>query len=182
MSYQNLLTRFPRPGQVEWMAVRPGRREPLRICEALVLTPDQGIQGDHYAGISQHKRQVTLIQREHLDVVSRLLGRPVEPWMLRRNLVISGINLVALKGQWIRLGTQVVLEVTGACHPCTRMEECLGEGGFNALRGHGGMTATVIQGGRLILGDAVFRIDRAGETLDLFPAATSSTDRPVPDA
>ncbi len=150
------------------MGIRPGRREPVEIREELVLSPDSGIQGDHYAGISQRKRQVTLIQEEHLAVIFSLLARPIEPWMLRRNLMISGINLIALKGQWVKIGEQVVLEVTGACHPCTRMEESLGEGGFNALRGHGGMTATIIQGGRIVLGDSVCRITQAGQTLDLF--------------
>jgi hypothetical protein len=45
---------------------------------------------------------VTLIQFEHLAVISALMGRsqdhPVKPEDLRRNLVISGINLFSLKG------------------------------------------------------------------------------------
>ncbi len=168
MSYRNLLLNFPREGRLEWMGVRPGRREPVRIADALILNTTQGIVGDHYAGITERKRQITLVQSEHLAVVSSLLGFPVEPAMLRRNLVVSGINLLALKGQWIRIGESAIVAITGACHPCTRMEDSLGAGGLNAMRGHGGMTATVVQGGMIRLGDTIRRIDRPGETLELF--------------
>ena len=49
----------------------------------------------------------------------------------------------------------VVLEITGTCEPCSKMEASLGVGAYNAMRGHGGVTAKVIKGGELKLSDIV---------------------------
>jgi len=76
---------------------------------------------------------------------------------MRRNLVVSGINIASLKDKHFRLGS-TELAGTGFCHPCSRMEENLGRGGYNAVRGHGGITAKVIQGGRVNKGDLLVTI------------------------
>jgi MOSC domain-containing protein YiiM len=76
----------------------------------------------------------------------------VVPEQLRRNVVVSGLNLLALKDRSFRLGT-ALLEMTGDCHPCSRMEEAFGPGGYNAVRGHGGITARVLEGGEVRVGD-----------------------------
>lgn len=149
-----LLDTLPQRGSVVWLGVRPQRRAPLRACATIELEPAHGIIGDRYAGRSG-KRQVTLIQAEHIDVVRCLLGHAtVAPDTLRRNVVVAGINLLALKQRRFRVG-DVLLEGTGACHPCSRMEEALGAGGYNAMRGHGGITARVIDAGRINRGDEV---------------------------
>lgn len=100
-------------------------------------------------------RQVTLIQHEHLEVIAKLAGVPaVDVAALRRNLVVSGINLIALKNARIRVG-EALLEIVGPCQPCSRMEEEVGPGGYAAMRGHGGMTARVIESGAIRVGDSV---------------------------
>ena len=53
-----------------------------------------------------------------------------------------------------RIG-QALLETTGWCQPCARLEERLGPGTFQAMCGHGGITARVIEGGIIRLHDAV---------------------------
>lgn len=78
----------------------------------------------------------------------------VEPATLRRNLVVSGIPLIALKGRRFRVG-EVVLEGTESCDPCSLMEALLGPGGYNAMRGHGGLCARILQGGTIRRGDTV---------------------------
>ncbi|WP_343218609.1 hypothetical protein [Lamprobacter modestohalophilus] len=49
----------------------------------------------------------------------------------------------------------MVLEGTSFAHPCSRMEKVLGPGGYNAMRGHGGLCVRVIQGGLVRVGDVV---------------------------
>ena len=110
-----------------------------------------GLAGDRYNGASC-KRQVTLIQWEHLAVLESIMGKTITPELLRRNLVIKGINLLALKNREFRIG-EAVFQTTGFCHPCSRMEKILGLGGYNAMRGHGGLTARVLKGGLIYVGD-----------------------------
>ena len=68
--------------------------------------------------------------------------------------MVSSINLLALKHQQFQVG-EVLLETTGICAPFSRMEENLGAGGYNSMRGHGGITAKIIQGGQIQIGDTV---------------------------
>lgn len=151
-----LVRTIAHPGELVWIGLRPARREPLQSVDHATVTTD-GLQGDHISkgrDISG-KRAITLIQQEHLAVIGAFLRQPaIEPARLRRNLVIKGINLIALKKRIIRIGT-VTLAITGPCAPCSRMEEELGTGGYSAVRGHGGVTAKVVEPGTIKLGDVI---------------------------
>ncbi|MBC6989462.1 MOSC domain-containing protein [Hymenobacter sp. BT491] len=152
-----LLATLPQTGRLEWIGIRPVRREPLVSLPEVEVLTDAHLRGDHARIKPGGKRQITLLQHEHLAAVAGFLGldAPVEPGRLRRNLVVSGLNLLALKNRQVRIGEEVVLEITGECHPCSRMEEELGPGGYNAMRGHGGLTARIVQGGLIRTGDPV---------------------------
>ncbi len=145
---------LPRGGRVQWIGLRPARGVAMRAVESVTAAVGAGLTGDRYRGGSG-KRDVTLVQAEHLPVIAALAGHAtVLPATLRRNLVVSGIPLVALKGRRFRVG-EVVLEGTAPCDPCSRMEAALGPGGFNAMRGHGGLCARIVSGGTMRLGDVV---------------------------
>ena len=152
-----LLATLPQTGTIEWIGQRPLRREPLTSVPEAELKTDSHMLGDHARPKAGGKRQITLIQHEHLAAVAGFLGldAPLEPGRLRRNLVVRGLNLLALKNRQISIGDGVLLDITGECHPCSRMEEELGPGGYNAMRGHGGLTAHIAQGGRIRVGDVV---------------------------
>ena len=140
------------------MFLRPARHAPLLSPPALELTPADGVVGDHYSSRTGAARGVTLIERECVAAVFSYLGSLPDAALLRRNIVTSGINLDALRERRFRVGG-AVLEWTGACHPCSRMEALLGPGGYNAVRGRGGITARVVDGGRVAVGDGVARVD-----------------------
>jgi MOSC domain-containing protein YiiM len=155
---QKLMDTMPQQGTVTWIGIRPKRKAPLLSLNQVEAVTLKGLAGDHFSGSASSKRQVTLIQQEHLDLIASVMQLPeLTPGMLRRNLVVKGINLQALKDRRFYVGN-VLLEYTGDCHPCSRMEEILGAGGYNAVRGHGGITARIIEGGTITVGDAV-RVD-----------------------
>ncbi len=139
-------------GRLQWIGIRPVRRAPIVWQQSVAITRC-GLEGDHRS--APGSRAVTLIQHEHLPVIAALAGiEEVTPQMLRRNLVVSGISLLALKDREFTIGN-ARLRGTGICAPCSRMEHALGHGGYNAVRGHGGITAEVIEPGRVELGDTV---------------------------
>ena len=152
----SLLNTLPQTGEVLWIGLRPGHRLPVEAVDGAEAVPGSGLVGDRFRKWgAQSRRQVTLIQAEHLAVVGSFLGGgAIDPALLRRNIVVSGLNLLALKEKRFRIG-DAVLEYTGNCHPCSRMEETLGPGGYNALRGHGGITARVVEGGLIRVGEEV---------------------------
>lgn len=151
-----LMSRFPRGGRVEWIGLRPAREVEMVEVEAVQAFAGKGLDGDRYMlANGSGKRGMTLIQAEHLPVIAALAGHAaVAPGLLRRNVVVSGIPVIALKGHRFRVG-EVLLEGTDGCDPCSRMEAALGPGGYNAMRAHGGLCARILEGGTLRVGDTV---------------------------
>ncbi|WP_370250816.1 MOSC domain-containing protein [Nioella sp.] len=147
----SLTARFPRPGRITWIGLRPARRSAMQAVDRAQAALS-GLAGDHArAG----KRAVTLIQAEHLPVIAALAGlSEVSPETLRRNLVVSGLNLSATRGRILAIG-DARLRVTGPCAPCSRMEHALGPGGYNAMRGHGGWCAEILASGDIETGAPV---------------------------
>ena len=152
---KKLLRSIPQVGKVDFISIRSERKTLPTTLEKVNISIESGLEGDHYKGNSR-KRQVTLIQAEHLNVMASLLGKDkIDPLLTRRNIVVSGVNLLAFKNMQFQIGEDIILEMTGACHPCTQMETNFGEGGYNTMRGHGGITAKVIQGGEIKIDDKI---------------------------
>lgn len=154
VTIDELLGVLPQQGRVEWIGLRPAKGKPMQTVATASAIVGKGLQGDRYRS-NGGKRQVTLIQAEHIQAIGSMLHLPeLEPAILRRNLVVSGINLLALKNKEFSVGA-VRLMYTGLCHPCSKMELSLGPGGYNAMRGHGGINAKVLNDGQIQTGDSV---------------------------
>lgn len=155
VSLAQLRSTFASPGRLVWIGLRPGQGQPIEVVSRSRVIAGRGLDGDRKALRAGGERQVTLFQHEHLAVIASLLGREgVAPEAMRRNLAVAGINLLALRARRFMIGS-TLFEGTGHCAPCRRLEETLGLGGFNASRGHGGITARALSDGIIANGDAV---------------------------
>ena len=141
---------------VEWIGISPGNRQPIEPRDEVAVAVGTGVDGDYHSKRKPGgQRQVTLIQAENFAVIAAKAGREsVTPELFRRNIVVSGIELTPLIGQRFRIG-EALLEGTGPCTPCSRMDENLGAGGRLAMSGLGGLTAIVIEAGRIRRGDPI---------------------------
>jgi MOSC domain-containing protein YiiM len=126
----------------------------MSVVKSVLADQGNGLSGDRFQA-RDNAREVTLIQAEHIDAVASMMGvEQISPEILRRNIVVSGLNLLALKGKRFKVG-DAILEYTGLAHPCSKMEEALGPGGYNAMRGHGGITSSIVSSGQINLADKV---------------------------
>ena len=137
-------------GKIVAIHLNSGSREPLTsVSEASVV--QGGIDGDRHATANpaRNRRQVLLMDRETLDLLD------LEPGQIRENITVAGVDFASLDaGQRVSLGGDAVLEVTGPCVPCYRMDE-LRPGLKDELEGRRGQLAIVVETGRIAVGDAV---------------------------
>ena len=147
-------------GKLLGIAWKAESRAPMEEATAANVSGDAGVEGDHRG--RRERRQVTVLAREGWQRACDELGTAL-PWTLRRaNLLVEGIALAQSTGTRLSIG-DMVLEVTGECGPCTRMDE-QHHGLTAALQPdwRGGVTCRVVSGGRIAVGDAVEAL-RGGE-------------------
>ena len=128
-----------------------GHRDPMKSVESADMTAGFGIEGDRHAvseGV-RTARQVLIMDEETLGKFSLSSGD------VRENITTSGIDMHSIEaGQRVSLGDSAVVEITGFCTPCARMDE-IRDGLRVELEEQRGMLATVIQSGSVSVGDAV---------------------------
>lgn len=146
-------------GRLIGMARRAARRAPMEEVGEAAISIAAGLEGD-CKGIKFRKRQITLLALEDWLAAASEAGAPDLPWTCRRaNLLVEGLVLPRARGSILGIGP-VRLEVTGQTYPCVRMEEaCKGLIKALAREWRGGLTCTVLEGGRVRLGDPVTVLD-----------------------
>lgn len=143
-------------GKLEWIGLRTERRGPVVLVDSVMALAELGLEGDHRCEkIPGSARQVTIISREYLQQIANELGiSTIDPALLRRNLVISGMDMDLLRFQCIQIG-DAVFETSALCHPCSRMDAALGPGAKQAIMGRGGLCAKIVKTGRIAINDKV---------------------------
>lgn len=133
--------------------VRDASRAPMQHRDEVEVSLQTGLEGD-YRG-TQESRQVTVVVQEAWEAALKDLGKDV-PWSARRaNLLVDGFNLESTSGQTLHIG-DITLRITGETTPCPRMEEaCAGLQNALAPEWRAGVTCTVVEGGKIKVGDSV---------------------------
>lgn len=129
------------------------KKTPAESCDHVTIRTNFGIEGDYRSGKYQ-TGQITLIESEVMDMVSRELGYEIPAGASRRQIVVRGILLEESIGYKLRLGSVLVL-IEERCKPCNNMEVMIGNGAKDAMNGQGGVRCRVIKGGDLHVSDAV---------------------------
>ena len=138
-------------GSIVSMRLCVGSREPMKEVGSARVITGQGIEGDRHLKEdgSRSRRQILLMDRETLAEFS------LDDGIIRENITVSGVDFSSLvAGDRVSIGTEVVLEITGECEPCARMDE-IRPGLQSELDVQRGMLAYAEKGGMISIGDVI---------------------------
>ncbi|MDP4994656.1 MAG: MOSC domain-containing protein [Akkermansiaceae bacterium] len=110
----------------------------------------RGLADDRYFDYKEDfKGQVSFLAAEILEELREKYGE-VDPTALRRNVLVRGANLAALVGKKFSI-QGLVFEGSEDCEPCFWMDEAVGEGAEEFLKGNcrAGIRARILTDGTL---------------------------------
>jgi MOSC domain-containing protein YiiM len=135
-------------GLVEAITLVKDASGAVEVVDAVEAVPGTGLEGDYHSDI-------TLITAEALESLWQETGIHLGPRDSRRNVLTRGIDLNALVGRRFRVGGVEAVGVELA-EPCTKLQRLTGEPGvLQGLVHRGGLRATVVERGRIAVGDSV---------------------------
>ncbi|GAA4350677.1 MOSC domain-containing protein [Angustibacter luteus] len=170
----------PLDARIEALVVSPGHNywfhsrdpadgvgpHPTSYPDHVDVVAGQGIRGDRFYGkVSQLASAVSFFAAEALEAVEDELGLTagsLDPRLARRNIVVRGIDLNALRHKTFSLDSGdglVEFEASGETSPCAWMDDRLAPGARNALRGRGGLRANPTTSGTLRVGRVMLVTD-----------------------
>jgi MOSC domain-containing protein YiiM len=153
-------------GVVEAIHVAAAAGEPVRAADVVRAIAGVGLDGDRYAaGLGHYEdervsRDLTLIEAEAIEQLTREQGIELTPGETRRNITTRGIGLNDLVGRRFLVG-EVLCEGTGLCEPCLYLSELTGKPLLRALVHRGGLRADILRGGVIRRGDQLRSADEA---------------------
>ena len=140
------------------------RGAPMTSVDAVTAVAGEGLAGDRYAAgagtfsaraaLVPGARALSLIDDADIARCNERLGQTLDTHVLRRNLVVEGIDLLALRGQRLAIGP-VVIRLAGRCAPCGLLSRYVGADMRRGLYRGGGMRGVIETGGSIRVGQAV---------------------------
>ena len=147
-------------GRLAGIARHARKFGPVEALAAVSVSLIEGVAGDHASRVATHKpsrkRQVSLIELDCWNAALAEIGASLSWEHSRRNFLFDGVRLPRAAGTRVAIGTELVIEITDECSPCSRMETLL-PGLFDAMRPdwRGGFVARIEQDGDVAVGDEV---------------------------
>ncbi len=144
-------------GLLEWIGVRE-KDNNIKSVDEVTAIKNLGLEGDKITLKKSKKRQVTLMQKEHISVILSIANEKNPDtinnilYFFKRNLIVSKYNIQGLKGKYFRIG-DAIFYGTGDCKPCKKIENLLGKYMFQAMQGMGGITASIVKTGKIKVKD-----------------------------
>lgn len=126
--------------------------------DAVECVAGKGLRGDRFFDYkSNYKGQITLFDKAVADDLRDRLGLDsLDFSVTRRNVLIDGVDLNRLIGKRFTIG-DVTLAGTEECAPCYWMNEAVGAGAEEMLKGRGGLRCRILSSGVLRLGEIDIR-------------------------
>ncbi|MGH7503111.1 MAG: MOSC domain-containing protein [Longimicrobiales bacterium] len=145
-----------RGGTLEAIWIKRVRRGPMAPADRARLVAGRGIEGNANQG---GHRQVTLIEREVWDDLTRGLGGDIDPAARRANLLVRGISLANSRGRTLRIGA-CRIKIRGETRPCELLDEVRpGLKAALSVSWGGGAFGQVLEDGEIRTGDPVVFVD-----------------------
>jgi MOSC domain-containing protein YiiM len=142
-------------GELVAVCIGPHTAEALQAVEQVEAVAGRGLIGDRYyhgegtfAKKDSPDREVTLIESEALEALTRDCEISLRPDQTRRNLITRGVPLNHLVGKEFSIG-EVVLRGLRLCEPCGHLERLTTKGVEKGLLHRGGLRAQILRGGTL---------------------------------
>lgn len=138
-------------GSIISMRLCVGSRDPMKEVNDANFITGQGMEGDRHLRSDGRRsnRQVLIMDSETLSHFDLLPGQ------VRENVTVAGLDFSTISaGDKVSLGGDVILEITGDCEPCARMDE-LRPGLKDEIDGKRGLLAFVEKGGVVSVGAEV---------------------------
>ena len=138
-------------GSIISMRLCVGSRDPMKEVNDANFITGQGMEGDRHLRSAGRRsnRQVLIMDSETLSQFDLLPGQ------VRENVTVAGLDFSSISaGDKVSLGGDVILEITGDCEPCARMDE-LRPGLKDEIDGKRGLLAFVEKGGLVSVGAEV---------------------------